>query len=72
MVLVSPYAQLMRYILFSFFPLQDDNVIFIKEYEEAMSHLIFAGSDVILCQSFDDPVLQVPVWVAYKHSTENR
>ncbi|KAG5528211.1 hypothetical protein RHGRI_028972 [Rhododendron griersonianum] len=39
--------------------LKDDNVIFIKEYEEAMSHLIFAGSDVILCQSFDDPVLQV-------------
>ncbi|KAI8534655.1 hypothetical protein RHMOL_Rhmol10G0106900 [Rhododendron molle] len=41
--------------------LKDDNVIFIKEYEEAMSHLIFAGSDVILCQSFDDPVLQVPL-----------
>ncbi|KAF7129122.1 hypothetical protein RHSIM_Rhsim10G0085600 [Rhododendron simsii] len=41
--------------------LKDDNVIFIKEYEEAMSHLIFAGSDVILCQSFEDPVLQVPL-----------
>jgi len=41
--------------------LKDDNVRFINEYEEALSHLILAGSDIILCQSFDDPVLQVPL-----------
>ncbi|THG12129.1 hypothetical protein TEA_013895 [Camellia sinensis var. sinensis] len=40
---------------------QDDNVRFLNEYDEALSHLIFAGSDIILCQSFDDPVLQVPL-----------
>ncbi|XP_059642436.1 probable starch synthase 4, chloroplastic/amyloplastic isoform X2 [Cornus florida] len=41
--------------------LQDDNVRFLNKYDEALSHLIFAGSDIILCQSFDDPVLQVPL-----------
>lgn len=41
--------------------LKDDNVRFLNEYDEALSHLIFAGSDIILCQSFDDPVLQVPL-----------
>ena len=47
----------------TFHPLQDDNVRFLNEYDEALPHLVFAGSDIILCQSFDDPVLQVPVCV---------
>lgn len=40
---------------------QDENVRFIDRYDEALSHLIFAGSDIILCQTFEDPTLQVPV-----------
>ncbi|KAA8531495.1 hypothetical protein F0562_006152 [Nyssa sinensis] len=40
--------------------LKDENVRFLNTYDEALSHLIFAGSDIILCQTFDDPVLQVP------------
>lgn len=40
---------------------QDKNVRFIDGHDEKQSHLIFAGSDIILCQSFHDPVLQVPV-----------
>ncbi|XP_056173376.1 uncharacterized protein LOC115685240 isoform X2 [Syzygium oleosum] len=39
----------------------DENVRFIDRYDEALSHLIFAGSDIILCQSFEDPTLQVPM-----------
>lgn len=34
---------------------------FINELDEALSHLVFAGSDIIMCQSFHDPVFQVPV-----------
>ncbi|KAK9285332.1 hypothetical protein L1049_024523 [Liquidambar formosana] len=41
--------------------LKDGNVKFINNYDEALSHLIFAGSDIILCQSFHDPILQVPL-----------
>lgn len=41
--------------------MQDENTRFISKYDEALSHLILAGSDIILCQSFHDPVLQVPV-----------
>ncbi|XP_021632907.1 probable starch synthase 4, chloroplastic/amyloplastic isoform X2 [Manihot esculenta] len=41
--------------------LQGENVRFINKYDEAVSHLIFAGSDIILCQSFHDPLLQVPL-----------
>lgn len=40
--------------------LEDQNVRFINRLDEAILHLVFAGSDIILCQSFDDPVLQVP------------
>lgn len=40
--------------------LKDQNVRFINRLDEAILHLVFAGSDIILCQSFDDPVLQVP------------
>ncbi|KAJ6906908.1 LOW QUALITY PROTEIN: starch synthase 4 [Populus alba x Populus x berolinensis] len=39
----------------------DETVRFINKYDEALLHLIFAGSDIILCQSFHDPLLQVPV-----------
>ncbi|KAM0057773.1 putative starch synthase, catalytic domain-containing protein [Helianthus debilis subsp. tardiflorus] len=40
--------------------LEDENVRFVDEYDESLLHLIFAGSDIILC-SFDDPMLQIPV-----------
>ncbi|XP_038697626.1 probable starch synthase 4, chloroplastic/amyloplastic isoform X3 [Tripterygium wilfordii] len=40
---------------------QDENLRFINKYDEALSHLIFAGSDIMLCQSFHDPVFQVPL-----------
>nr|CAN67942.1 hypothetical protein VITISV_027826 [Vitis vinifera] len=39
----------------------DENVRFIDKCDEALSHLIFAGSDIILCPSFHDPMLQVPL-----------
>ncbi|RWR77895.1 putative starch synthase 4, chloroplastic/amyloplastic isoform X1 [Cinnamomum micranthum f. kanehirae] len=39
---------------------QDENVRFVKKYNEALSHLVLAGSDIILCPSFHDPLLQVP------------
>ncbi|KAJ4714627.1 Starch synthase, chloroplastic/amyloplastic [Melia azedarach] len=41
--------------------LKDGNVICIDSYDDALLHLIIAGSDIILCQSFHDPVLQVPL-----------
>lgn len=41
--------------------LKDENVRFINELDEALSHLVFAGSDIIMCQSFHDPVFQVPL-----------
>lgn len=41
--------------------LKDETVRFINKYDEALLHLIFAGSDIILCQSFHDPLLQVPL-----------
>ncbi|KAK9053187.1 hypothetical protein SSX86_029819 [Deinandra increscens subsp. villosa] len=40
--------------------LKDENVRFIDEYDESLLHLIYAGSDIILC-SFSDPMLQIPV-----------
>ncbi|KAK6923211.1 Starch synthase, catalytic domain [Dillenia turbinata] len=48
--------------------LKDDTLRFVDKYDEALSHLIFAGSDIILCQSFHDPVLQVPL-KALKYGT---
>ncbi|XP_048426539.1 probable starch synthase 4, chloroplastic/amyloplastic isoform X2 [Pyrus x bretschneideri] len=42
-------------------PLKEANVQFIDGNDEALSHLVFAGSDIILCQSFHDPDLQVPL-----------
>ncbi|XP_062143993.1 probable starch synthase 4, chloroplastic/amyloplastic isoform X2 [Alnus glutinosa] len=41
--------------------LKDENVRFINGLDEALSHLVFAGSDIIMCQSFHDPMLQVPL-----------
>ncbi|KAK2656693.1 hypothetical protein Ddye_009745 [Dipteronia dyeriana] len=40
--------------------LEDGNVRFIDSHDDDLSHLIFAGSDIMLCQSFHDPILQVP------------
>ncbi|CAL5056372.1 unnamed protein product [Urochloa decumbens] len=37
----------------------DDNIAFIEEYDETLAHLIYAGSDIILCSSFEDPSLQI-------------
>ncbi|WCJ32053.1 Glycogen synthase [Euphorbia peplus] len=38
-----------------------ENVRVLNKYDEAVSHLILGGSDVMLCQSFHDPLLQVPL-----------
>ncbi|PPD81220.1 hypothetical protein GOBAR_DD21852 [Gossypium barbadense] len=38
---------------------EDSNVKFFYNYDEALSHLVFAGSDIILCHSFHEPLLQV-------------
>ena len=45
--------------------LQDKNVRFIDEYDEGLSHLIISGSDIMLCPSLDDHLLQVPVSVSF-------
>ncbi|CAL5020127.1 unnamed protein product [Urochloa decumbens] len=37
----------------------DDNIAFIEEYDETLAHLIYAGSDIILCSSFEDSSLQI-------------
>lgn len=41
--------------------LKDENVRFVNEPDEGLSHLVFAGSDIIMCQSFHDPLFQVPL-----------
>ncbi|KAE8706994.1 putative starch synthase 4 [Hibiscus syriacus] len=41
--------------------LEDSNVQFFTHCDEALSHLVFAGSDIILCHSLHDPLLQVPL-----------
>eukprot|EP00268_Persea_americana_P010070 TRINITY_DN1404_c1_g1_i1.p1 TRINITY_DN1404_c1_g1~~TRINITY_DN1404_c1_g1_i1.p1 ORF type:complete len:694 (-),score=123.12 TRINITY_DN1404_c1_g1_i1:359-2440(-) len=40
---------------------KDENVRFVNKYNEVLSHLVLAGSDIILCPSFHDPLLQVPL-----------
>ncbi|KAI3830333.1 hypothetical protein MKW92_036763 [Papaver armeniacum] len=40
---------------------EDEDVRIISTYDEALSHLILAGADIILCPSFHDPVLQMPL-----------
>ncbi|RLN07070.1 putative starch synthase 4, chloroplastic/amyloplastic isoform X2 [Panicum miliaceum] len=37
----------------------DDSIAFIEEYDKTLAHLIYAGSDIILCSSFEDPSLQI-------------
>ncbi|XP_022894653.1 glycogen synthase isoform X1 [Olea europaea var. sylvestris] len=41
--------------------MKDGNVRFIDNYDDELSHLIFAGSDILLCPSFDNLQLQVPL-----------
>ncbi|XP_059293448.1 probable starch synthase 4, chloroplastic/amyloplastic isoform X2 [Lycium ferocissimum] len=41
--------------------LKDENTRFLNKYDEALAHLVLAGSDIMLCPSFDDTVLQVPL-----------
>lgn len=41
--------------------LQDENIRFINKYNEALMHLVLAGSDIILCPSFHDPLLHLPL-----------
>ncbi|XP_019056272.1 PREDICTED: probable starch synthase 4, chloroplastic/amyloplastic isoform X3 [Tarenaya hassleriana] len=36
------------------------NLMFVRGHDETLLHLIFAGSDIMLCQSLHDPILQVP------------
>jgi glucan phosphorylase len=40
---------------------QGDKIAFVEAYDEALAHLIYAGSDIILCSSFQDPSLQIAV-----------
>ncbi|KAI3987572.1 hypothetical protein MKX01_021484 [Papaver californicum] len=40
---------------------EDEDVQIISTYDEALSHLILAGADIILCPSFHDPLLQMPL-----------
>ncbi|KAH1234448.1 putative starch synthase 4, chloroplastic/amyloplastic [Glycine soja] len=40
---------------------KDDNLKFVPTYDEALLHLVFAGSDIILCQSFLDPTDEIPL-----------
>ncbi|XP_076939604.1 putative starch synthase 4, chloroplastic/amyloplastic isoform X1 [Bidens hawaiensis] len=47
--------------------LKDENVRFVDEYDESLLHLMFAGSDIILCSS-DDPMLQILI-KAIKYGT---
>ncbi|TVU27791.1 hypothetical protein EJB05_19292 [Eragrostis curvula] len=41
--------------------LKGDNITFVEVYDEALVHLIFAGSDIILCSSFQDRSLQIAI-----------
>lgn len=38
---------------------QGDKITFIEIYDESLAHLLFAGSDIILCSSIHDPSLQI-------------
>ncbi|KAL6498491.1 hypothetical protein OROHE_026588 [Orobanche hederae] len=44
---------------FDIFQDEDKNVRFIDEYDEELSHLIISGSDIMLCPSLDDHLLQL-------------
>uniref|UniRef100_A0A0A9D535 starch synthase n=1 Tax=Arundo donax TaxID=35708 RepID=A0A0A9D535_ARUDO len=41
------------------FTKQAEKITFVEVSDEALAHLIFAGSDIMLCSSFQDPSLQV-------------
>ncbi|AQK55666.1 starch synthase5 [Zea mays] len=41
--------------------IKGDKIAFVEAYDEALAHLIYAGSDIILCSSFQDPSLQIAV-----------
>lgn len=41
--------------------LEGENVKFLYTYDEDLSHLMYAASDIMLCQSFRDPLFQVPL-----------
>uniref|UniRef100_A0A0A9EN53 starch synthase n=1 Tax=Arundo donax TaxID=35708 RepID=A0A0A9EN53_ARUDO len=41
------------------FTKQADKITFVEVSDEALAHLIFAGSDIMLCSSFQDPSLQI-------------
>ncbi|KAI4328086.1 hypothetical protein L6164_020473 [Bauhinia variegata] len=41
--------------------LKDENIKFILTDDEALSHLLFAGSDIILCRSIHDHADEVPL-----------
>ena len=57
------YLWVTKFPIFYALYLQDDDIYFVLEHDQALSHLIFAGSDIVLCQSFDDPIYQAPVSV---------
>ncbi|KAK9110811.1 hypothetical protein Sjap_018871 [Stephania japonica] len=40
--------------------IKGDSVRFIDTHDEALSHLVLAGSDIMLCTSFHDPTMQIP------------
>ncbi|KAK7407167.1 hypothetical protein VNO78_08852 [Psophocarpus tetragonolobus] len=48
--------------------LKDDNLKLVPTYDEALLHLFFAGSDIILCQSFLDPTDEIPS-IALRYGT---
>ncbi|KAH7669827.1 UDP-Glycosyltransferase/glycogen phosphorylase protein [Dioscorea alata] len=39
----------------------DEDVKFIADYDESLLHLVLAGTDIMLCCTFHDPVLQIPL-----------
>ncbi|XP_020978402.1 probable starch synthase 4, chloroplastic/amyloplastic isoform X1 [Arachis ipaensis] len=41
--------------------IKDKNMRIVVKYDEALLHLVFAGSDIILCQSFLDPTDEIPL-----------
>ncbi|RDY02445.1 putative starch synthase 4, chloroplastic/amyloplastic, partial [Mucuna pruriens] len=45
--------------------LKDVNLRLVPTYDEALLHLVFAGSDIILCQSFLDPTDEILIALRY-------
>ncbi|KAM0941870.1 putative starch synthase, catalytic domain-containing protein [Dioscorea sansibarensis] len=40
---------------------RDEDVRFITDYDESILHLVLAGTDIMLCCTFHDPALQIPL-----------